>query len=124
MLHEQARGDSFERIVHGLGDGFLRSVRLGNQVGKACAGLARCIAGCASDDLHNFGQARPIADSQSVFAPNPVETFLRHAKRNDDVHIIAVVFLRRVFQRGGNAVAPGGVVIHKVGDTQDAPLEF
>ena len=29
-------------------------------------------------------------------------------------------FCAGVFQRGGNAVAPGGVVIHQVGDTQDA----
>ena len=46
--------------------------------------------------------------------------FLRHAQRDDDVHIVAVVLLCRVFQRGGYAVALGGVVVHEVGDTQHA----
>jgi hypothetical protein len=57
-----------------------------------------------------------------VFAPNPVEAFLRHAEGDDDVHIVAVVLLRRVFQRGGYAVALVGVVIDEVGDPQHAPL--
>ena len=95
---------------------FVGGVRLGDQVGEARAGLARRVAGRAADDLHDLGQARPIADRQRVFAPNPVEAFLRHAERDDDVHIVAVVLLRRVFQRGGNAVALGGIVIDQVGD--------
>ena len=122
MLHQQARGDGLQSVVHRLGDGFLGSVRFGNQVREARACLARRVAGRAPDDLHDLGQARPIADGQRVLAPNPVESFLRHAERDDDVHIVAVVLLRRVFQRGGNAVALGGIVIHQVGDAQDAAV--
>src|ERR1019366_5493660 len=111
LLHKQARRDGLQGIVHRLGNCFLGSVRLRNQVRKARAGLARCVAGCAPDDLHDFGQARPIADRQRVLAPDPVETLFRHAKRDDDVHVIPVILLRWVLQRGGNAVASGGIVI-------------
>ncbi len=95
-------------------------VRLGDQVGEARAGLARRVAGRAADDLHDLGEARPVADRQRVLAPNPVEAFLRHAEGDDDVHMVAVVLLRRVFQRGGNAVALGRIVIDQVGDPEDA----
>ena len=97
-------------------------VRFGDQVGEARAGLARRIAGGAADDLHDLGQAGAVADGQRVFAPDPVEAFLRHAQRDDDVHMVAVVLLRRVFQRGGHAVALGGVVIHQIGDVQHAAI--
>ena len=50
-----------------------------NQVGEAGAGLARRVTGGATNDLHDLGQAGPIADRQRVFAPNPVKTFFRHA---------------------------------------------
>ena len=36
--------------------------------------------------------------------------------------MVAVVLLRRVFQRGGNAVALGRVVIDQIGDPQDAAV--
>jgi hypothetical protein len=61
-----------------------------------------------------------IADRQRVLAPNPVEAFLRHAERDDDVHIVAVVLLRRVFQRGGNRSRLAGIVVHQVGDAKTA----
>ena len=60
--------------------GFLGSVGFGNQIGEARAGLARCVAGRAPNDLNDFSQARPIADRQRVIAPDPVEAFFRHAE--------------------------------------------
>ena len=99
---------AFKRVVDGLGHGFLGGVRLGDQVGEARARLARRVAGRAADDLHDLGQAGAIADRQCVLAPDPVEAFLRHPERDDDVHIVAVVLLRRVLERGGNAVALRG----------------
>jgi len=56
--------------------------------------------------------------SQGVLAPNPVEAFLCHAERDDNVYVVAVVLLRRVFQRGGNAVTFRGVVIDQIGDLE------
>jgi len=35
-----------------------------------------------------------IADRQRMFAPDPVKAFLGHAERDDDVHVVAVEFLR------------------------------
>ncbi len=54
-----------------------------------------------------------------MLAPDPVEAFLRHAERDDDIDVVSVVFLRRIFQRGGHAVALGGIVIDEVGDVKD-----
>ena len=76
----------------------------------------------ATNDLHNLRQARSIADRQRVLAPDPIETFLRHAQGNDDVHVIAVVLLPGVLQRRRDAVALGGGVVNQVGDPQDAAL--
>src|SRR5581483_1136234 len=120
LLHQQARSDGLKRVVHRLGHDFLGGVRLGDQVGEARPCLARRVAGGAANDLDDFGEARTVANGQRVFAPNPIEAFLCHAERNDDVHIVAVVLLRRVFQRGRYPVAPGNVVIHEVGNAQDA----
>src|SRR3546814_8085108 len=53
-----------------------------------------------------------------MFAPNPVEALLRHAQGNDDVHIDAVVLLRRVFERSEDASALVGVVVHQISDAQ------
>ncbi len=55
-----------------------------------------------------------------MVAPNPVEAFLRHAEGDNDVHMVAIVFLLGVFQGGGVAVALGGVIIDQIGDAKDA----
>src|SRR3546814_12464102 len=81
-------------------------------------GLARRVAGSATDDLDDLGQAGAIADGQRMFAPNPVEALLRHAQGNDDVHIVAVVLLRRVFERSEDASALVVVVVHQISDAQ------
>ncbi len=124
LLHQQAGRDGLQGIVDGLGYRFLGGIRLGNQVGEPCAGLAGRVAGGAADDLHDLGQAGAIADGERVFAPDPVEAFLRHAQRDDDVHIIPVVLLRRVFERGGHAVALAGIVIDQIGDPQHAACVY
>src|SRR3546814_18735046 len=76
---------------------------LGDQIGEAGMGLARRVAGNATDDLDDLGQAGAIADGQRMFAPNPVEALLRHAQGNDEFHIVAVVLLRRVFTSSAEA---------------------
>lgn len=86
------------------------------------ARLARRVTGRATDDLHDLGQAGAVANSQGVLAPDPVEAFLRHAERDDDVHIVPVVLLRRVLERSGHTVALRGVVIDEIGDPQDTAV--
>src|SRR3546814_5466136 len=57
-----------------------------------------------------------------MFAPDPVEPFLGHAQCDDDIHVVAVVLLACVLQRGGNPVALGRVVIDQIGDPKDSVL--
>ena len=116
LLHQQACRNGLQRIVDGIGDEFLAGVRLGDQIGEMGARLAGCVAGGAADDLDDLGEARSIADSQRVLAPNPVKAFLGHAERDDDVDIVAIVALRRVFQRANHLVAFGWLVFYKIGD--------
>ena len=81
--------------------------------------LAWRIASRAADDLHDLGQARTVADRQRVLAPNPVESFLRHAQGDDDVDVIAIVLLRRILRARRDSFALGRIVIHEVGDLQN-----
>ena len=118
LLHQQAGGDGLQRVVDRLADGFVRGVDGGDQVGEPGAGLARRVAGGAADDLHDLGETGAIADGQRVLAPDPVEALLRHAERDNDVHMVAVVLLRRVLQRGGDAIPLGAVVVDQVRDAQ------
>ena len=101
LLHEQARGDRLERVVDGGTASFGR-IRLRDQIGKPGSSPSRRVAGGAANNLNDLGKTAAIADRERVFAPNPVEALLCHAERNDDVHMIAVVALRRVFQRRQN----------------------
>ena len=116
LLHQQTCRDGLERIVHGLRDGFLRGVGLRNQVREPGLGLAGRVTGRAPDDLHDLGQARPVADRQRVIAPNPVEAFLRHAERNDDVDVLPVVLLVWVPERCCDPLTLGRVVVNQIGD--------
>ena len=116
LLHQQARRDGHERVVHGLVHRLLRGVRLGNQIGELGAGLSRRITRRAADDLDDLCQRGSIADGQRVLAPDPVEALLRHAKGDDDVHVVAVVGMGRVLERPDDAVSEGSVIIHKIRD--------
>ena len=106
------------KIVDRLGHSVFGGIRFGDQIGEARAGFAWCVASGAADDLDHFGQAGAITDGECVVAPNPVEAFLGHAQRDNDVHPVAVVLLRRVSEGGGDAVALRGVVV------DDGSLEF
>ena len=56
-----------------------------------------------------------------MFAPYPVEAFFCHAQRDDHIHVVAVVLLRRVFQRGQHTGTHGQVaVVHQVRHLQRA----
>ncbi|WP_434083772.1 hypothetical protein [Escherichia coli] len=90
MLHQQACRDGFQGIVDCLGDSPLNSIRLGDQVSKPCAVFTRRVASSATDNLHDLSQAGTVANGQRMFAPNPVKTFLRHTKCNNDVYIVTV----------------------------------
>jgi hypothetical protein len=57
-----------------------------------------------------------------VLAPDPVEAFLRHPQRNDDVDPVAVVLLGGVLERGRDAVPTRRVVVDEVGDPKDAAV--
>ena len=116
QLHQQAGGNGLEHVVDRLGHGRLFGGGLGNQVGEAGAFFTLGIAGGAAYDLHDFGQTAAVANGQRVFAPNPIEPLFGHAQRDDDVHVVAVVFLRGVFECGQHARTSGGIaVIHQIG---------
>lgn len=55
-------------------------------------------------------------------ALHPVEAFLRHAQLDDDVHMIAVVFLRGVLERGENLGMPVGTIIHQIRHLENPPV--
>ena len=119
LLHQKARRDGLERVVHRLGHRLFRGVRLGDQVGEACAGLAGSVAGRAADDLHDLGEAGAVADRQRVIAPDPVETLLGHAESDDDVDMVAVVHPVRIPERGRDPLPFAWVVIDQVGDPEN-----
>ena len=120
LLHEQAGGNGLERVVDRLGDGLFRGIGFGNQIGEAGVGLAWGVSGDAANNLHHLRQAGAIAHGQGMFAPNPVKPLLGHAQGNDHVHMVPVGLLARDFERCGDLVPPGGVIIHQVGNAQQA----
>ncbi|MNG16223.1 hypothetical protein D3C84_1001150 [compost metagenome] len=79
LFHQQAGGNGLEHIVHCLSYSGLISCRFGDQVGEARALLTLGIPRGTANDLHDFGQARTVADGQRMLAPDPVKAFLRHA---------------------------------------------
>src|SRR5262249_55643488 len=99
LLHEKAGGDGLQGIVHGLGDGLCGRVRLSDQISEAGASFSRRVTSRAADDLHDLSETRSVANRQGMLTPNPVEAFLGHAEGDDDVYMVAVVLLRRIFQR-------------------------
>ena len=119
LFHQQARGDGLERIVHCLRHRPFRGVRLGDEISETSTRLARRVAGGAADDLDDLREAGTVADRQRMLAPDPVEALLRHAERDDDVHMIPIILLGRIFQRGGNLFALRRVIVHQIGDLQD-----
>ncbi len=76
----------------------------------------------ATDDLDDFCQAGAVADRQGMFAPDPFEAFLCHAEGNNDIDVIAVVFVGGVFESGGDFIAFGWVIVYKVGDLKDPAI--
>ena len=121
LLHEEARRDRLERVVHRLGDGLLGGIRLRDEIREASPGFPRGVARGAADDLHDLGQARSVTDGQRVIAPDPVKAFLRHSKGDDDVHMVPVVLLPGIPECGGDPVPPSGVVVDEVGYPEHAP---
>ena len=59
----------------------------------------------AADDLDDLGETGAVADGQRVLAPDPIESLLGHPEGDNNVHVVAVVFLRRVFQCADDFVA-------------------
>ena len=119
LFHEQAGGNRLEVIVDRVDHERIVGRRFRNQVGEAGARLAGCITGGAANDLDDLGQAGTIADRQGVFAPYPVEAFLGHAQRDDDVDKITVLACLGRFQRCHHAVAFSGVIIDQIGNFDD-----
>ena len=50
-----------------------------------------------------------------MFAPGPVKTFLRHPKRNDDVHLARVFDPAKIVQH----IRPHRVIGHQISDKDD-----
>src|SRR3546814_13075468 len=93
LFHEQAGGDSLQSIVDGFSHGGLCRIRFVDLIGETGAGLARCVSGGATNELHNLSPAGTIADREGVFSPNPVEAFLPLPKRDEEVTMVAVFLL-------------------------------
>jgi len=110
LFHEKARRDGLEGVVDRVDDGVLAGIGFRDEVGEARAGLVRRVARGAADDLDDFGEAVPVSDGEGVLAPDPVEAFLRHAKRDDDVHAVAVLVGLLVLEGGHHLVAVGGTL--------------
>ena len=91
LLHQEAGGDGFQRVVDGASYGGAGGIGFGDQVSEAGAFLAGCVAGGTANDLHNFGEAAAVSDGERVFAPDPIEAFLGHAESDDDVDVVTVI---------------------------------
>ncbi len=116
LFHQQAGGDSLEIIVDGVDHQRVVSRWFRDQIGEARPRLARRIAGCAADDLDDFRKAGAIAHRQRMFAPDPVEAFLGHAKRDNHVNEIAIAARRSGFERGHYAITLGGIIVDQICD--------
>ena len=118
LTHEQRQRDGLEHVVDGILDVFIFRIGLGNEIGKLGMRLSFAVTGCPAYDLHNFRQRRTVADGQHMFAPRPVKTFLGHAERNDDVHLVAFPDFTQVPED----IHTHGVIGYEVGNTQGFPL--
>ena len=56
-----------------------------------------------------------------MLTPDPVEALLRHAQRNDDVNIFAILVLFGVSQCRDHAITFHWFVIDKIGNLQEHP---
>jgi hypothetical protein len=73
------------------------------------------------NDLHDLCQAGAVAHSKRVFTPDPVETFLRHTKCYNNVHIVAVCLHFSSAKAFLNLALIGWV--NQVSNTQHSPIE-
>ena len=97
--------------------------RLGQQIRKARALLAGCIPRSAANDLHDFRQAAAVAHRERMLAPNPIKALFGHAKSNDHIHVISVVFLGGVFKSTKYFGALGRItVVHQIRHFQHAAI--
>ena len=118
LFHQQAGGNGLEHVIDRIRHFFLGRIRFSNQVDEFGPCLSWCIAGGATNDLNDLRQAGAVSDRQCLLTPDPVKPFLGHPQRNDDVHMIAVVLLRRILQGSDNLVAPYRLIFHQIGNTQ------
>ncbi len=116
LFHQKAGGDGLEIIVDGVDHQRVVGGRFRDQIGKPRPRLARRIAGGAADDLDDFRKAGAIAHRQCMFTPDPVETFLGHAQRDNHVNEIAIAARRGGFQRGHHAIPLGSIIVDQVRD--------
>ena len=93
------------------------STRFGNEVCELRVRFAFGVAGRASDNLDDFRHGVAVSDRQNVLAPNPVEAFLGHAERDDDVKIVALSTLRRLVKH----LLAVWAIVHEVGYFQTVP---
>ena len=57
-----------------------------------------------------------------MFAPDPVEAFFSHAEGDDDIYMLAVVFLGGVSQGSGDFIPFGWVVVYDIGNFEDGAV--
>lgn len=123
LLHQQAGRDGLQRIVHRFRNGLTGRIRFRDQVGEAGMEFVWRIPSGSADDLHDLGQAGPVAYCEGMFAPNPVEPFLRHTKSDNDIDMVPDVLLCRVFQCIEHFGPAGHVgVIHQISNPQHSAI--
>ena len=54
-----------------------------------------------------------------MFTPDPVEAFLGHAQGDDDVDVIPIVLVGRIFEGVGDLIPLSWIIIYQIGDFED-----
>ena len=90
LLHQKRAGDGLEHVVDRVRHDRGLHAGLGDEVGELRVGLAGGVAGGPTDDLDDLGEGGAVSDRERVLAPGPVEAFLGHAERDDDVDLVAI----------------------------------
>jgi hypothetical protein len=85
--------------------------RLGDEICEQRLSFPWSVTGRATDDLDDLRHRIPITDRENMLTPDPIETFLCHAKCDYEVEVIAAIDLS---QRIDDLVAKLWLVVDEV----------
>ena len=118
LFHQERNRNRLQHVVDGGFHIVVVGIRLGDQIGELSVRFPGAVARGASDDLNDFGKRRAVADGQNMLAPRPVEAFLRHAERNNDVHLRGIFDVSEIFED----IHALCIVRHEIGNKDLLPL--